>query len=163
LPRGHRAWTLRRDRNEHVSGLHREIEMDRVGYDDARGLRRPGALEPGRGAAAQRQRSGAVAPVGPVSQVADPDTPEGRLLARTWSGAADDNLEPSDILEMVNAGIVPLTLSDSLAAEFWAKVFTQLHPHSDVVLTETGATGWAIRTSVICTVTMPAASRARRQ
>jgi membrane-bound lytic murein transglycosylase MltF len=59
--------------------------------------------------------------------------------------AADENLEPSDILEMVNAGIVPLTLSDSLAAEFWAKVFKDLHPYSDVVLTETAATGWAIR------------------
>ena len=59
--------------------------------------------------------------------------------------AADENLEPSDILEMVNAGIVPLTLADSLAAEFWAKVFNQLHPYSDVVLTESGATGWAIR------------------
>jgi membrane-bound lytic murein transglycosylase MltF len=58
---------------------------------------------------------------------------------------ADENLEPTDILEMVNAGLVPLTLSDSLAAEFWAKVFDQLHPYSDVPLTDAGAMGWAFR------------------
>jgi len=58
---------------------------------------------------------------------------------------ADENLEPSDILEMVNAGLVPLTLSDSLTAEFWAKVFEHLHPYSDLPLTDAGATGWAFR------------------
>jgi len=59
--------------------------------------------------------------------------------------AADENLEPADILEMVNAGIVPMTLSDSVTAEFWAKVFDRLHPYPDLPLVDTGATGWAFR------------------
>jgi membrane-bound lytic murein transglycosylase MltF len=58
---------------------------------------------------------------------------------------ADENLEPTDILEMVNAGLVPYTLSDSLTAEFWAKVFDQLHVYPDAALTESGAIGWTIR------------------
>jgi membrane-bound lytic murein transglycosylase MltF len=58
---------------------------------------------------------------------------------------ADENLEPSDILEMVNAGLVPLTLSDSLTAEFWAKVFDQLHLYRNLSLTDAGAMAWAFR------------------
>ena len=58
---------------------------------------------------------------------------------------ADENLEPADILEMVNAGIVPMTLSDSVTAEFWAQVFDHLHPYSDLPLIDAGATGWAFR------------------
>jgi membrane-bound lytic murein transglycosylase MltF len=60
---------------------------------------------------------------------------------------ADENLEPADILEMVNAGIVSLTLSDSLTAEFWAKVFDQIHVYSDLPVIDTGATAWAFRKS----------------
>jgi membrane-bound lytic murein transglycosylase MltF len=45
----------------------------------------------------------------------------------------------------VNAGLVPLTLSDSLTAEFWAKVFPDLHLYPGLPLTDTGATGWAFR------------------
>lgn len=58
---------------------------------------------------------------------------------------ADENLEPSDILEMVNAGIVSLTLSDSVTAEFWSRVFDQIHVYSDLTLTDEGATAWAFR------------------
>src|SRR3954453_16342997 len=58
---------------------------------------------------------------------------------------SDENLQPTDILEMVNAGLVPLTLSDSLTAEFWAKVFPDLHPYSNVPLTDSGAMAWALR------------------
>jgi len=59
--------------------------------------------------------------------------------------AADENLEPTDILEMVNAGLVPLTVSDSLTAEFWARVFDDLHPYAALPLTDSGAMGWALR------------------
>jgi membrane-bound lytic murein transglycosylase MltF len=59
--------------------------------------------------------------------------------------AADENLEPVDILEMVNAGLVPLTVGDSLTVEFWARVFDDLHPYSALPLTDAGSTGWAFR------------------
>jgi len=58
---------------------------------------------------------------------------------------ADENLEPADILEMVNAGIVPMTLSDSVTAEFWTQIFDHLHPYPELPLVDTGATGWAFR------------------
>ena len=58
---------------------------------------------------------------------------------------ADENLESSDILEMVNAGLVGMTLADRLVAEFWAKVFDRLRVHSDAAIVENGATGWALR------------------
>jgi membrane-bound lytic murein transglycosylase MltF len=46
---------------------------------------------------------------------------------------------------MVNAGLVPLTLADSLQAEFWDKVFPDLEPFTGVPLLDTGAMGWAFR------------------
>jgi membrane-bound lytic murein transglycosylase MltF len=56
---------------------------------------------------------------------------------------ADENLESSDILEMVNAGLVGMTLADRLVAEFWAKIFDGLRVHADAAVVENGATGWA--------------------
>jgi len=38
---------------------------------------------------------------------------------------ADENLEPSDILEMVNAGLVKLTFAEQSMAEFWSRTFDQ--------------------------------------
>ena len=42
---------------------------------------------------------------------------------------APDVLEDDDILEMVNAGLVPITIVDDYLAEFWSKVFTEPHVH----------------------------------
>ncbi len=39
---------------------------------------------------------------------------------------APDNLEAEDILEMVNAGLVPATIVDDTRARFWKQVFTKL-------------------------------------
>jgi len=39
---------------------------------------------------------------------------------------APEVLEDDDILEMVNAGLVPITVVDSYMAEFWSQVFTQI-------------------------------------
>jgi membrane-bound lytic murein transglycosylase MltF len=58
---------------------------------------------------------------------------------------ADENLEPTDILEMVNAGLVGMTLADGQVAEFWAKIFDKLRLHPDAALVEGGAIGWALR------------------
>jgi membrane-bound lytic murein transglycosylase MltF len=49
------------------------------------------------------------------------------------------NLEEDDILEMVNAGIVPTTVVHDYLAEFWKKVFTSLVVHETVAV-RTGAT-----------------------
>ena len=58
---------------------------------------------------------------------------------------ADENLEPTDILEMVNAGLVGMTLADGQVAEFWAKIYDKLRLHPDAAVVENGATGWALR------------------
>jgi len=50
---------------------------------------------------------------------------------------APDELEDDDILEMVNAGLTPITVVDDFLAEFWSKVFTELDVHSSVT-TRTG-------------------------
>jgi len=50
---------------------------------------------------------------------------------------APDELEDDDILEMVNAGLTPITVVDDFLAEFWSKVFTELDVHESVT-TRTG-------------------------
>ncbi len=54
---------------------------------------------------------------------------------------ADENLEPTDILEMVNAGLVGMTLADGQVAEFWAKIYDKLRLHPAAAVVEGGATG----------------------
>jgi membrane-bound lytic murein transglycosylase MltF len=58
---------------------------------------------------------------------------------------APENLEPEDILEMVNAGIVKLTIADSYIAAFWKQIFTKLVLRPDVTLRTGGAVAWMIR------------------
>ncbi len=48
------------------------------------------------------------------------------------------NLEDDDVLEMVNAGLIPITVCDDYLADFWEKVFKNLTVHDDVTL-RTGA------------------------
>lgn len=49
------------------------------------------------------------------------------------------NLEEDDLLEMANAGIIPLVVAHDYLAEFWQKVFTNITVH-DTVAVRTGAT-----------------------
>jgi membrane-bound lytic murein transglycosylase MltF len=48
------------------------------------------------------------------------------------------NLEDDDLLEMVNAGLIPAVVVHDYMAEFWKKVFTNLNVHDTVTL-RTGA------------------------
>jgi len=59
--------------------------------------------------------------------------------------AADEDLEDEDILEMVNAGIVGITVVDSTIAELWAKVFDQLALRPDLAVAPNVSIGWAFR------------------
>jgi membrane-bound lytic murein transglycosylase MltF len=58
---------------------------------------------------------------------------------------ADENLEDEDILEMVNAGLIPATVVDSHIATFWKQIFEQIEPHPGVKLREGAEIAWAIR------------------
>ena len=58
---------------------------------------------------------------------------------------APDVLEDDDVLEMVNAGLAPITIVDDYLAEFWSKVFTSITVHSDVALRSGGSLAVAFR------------------
>jgi membrane-bound lytic murein transglycosylase MltF len=54
-------------------------------------------------------------------------------------------LEDDDVLEMVNAGLAPITVVDDYLAEFWSKVFTDITVHKDVTLRTGGSLAVAFR------------------
>jgi membrane-bound lytic murein transglycosylase MltF len=58
---------------------------------------------------------------------------------------APETLETEDILEMVNAGLVKVTIADAHIAMFWKKIFPKLTLHSDVAVRTGGEIGWMIR------------------
>lgn len=58
---------------------------------------------------------------------------------------ADENLEDEDLLEMVNAGLIPAVVVDSHKADFWAQVFDDVTVHHDVAVREGGTVAWALR------------------
>ena len=59
--------------------------------------------------------------------------------------AADPNLNDEDLLEMVNAGLIPATVTINVRANFWAQIFTHLTVHPDIVVKEEGQLAWATR------------------
>ena len=58
---------------------------------------------------------------------------------------ADESLETEDILEMVNAGVVPLTVADIHIALLWESVFENLIVYRDLAVRRGGKIAWAIR------------------
>ncbi|HKN42361.1 MAG TPA: lytic transglycosylase F, partial [Propionibacteriaceae bacterium] len=54
-------------------------------------------------------------------------------------------LEDDDVLEMVNAGLAPITIVDDYLAEFWSKVFTDMKVHQDIAVRSGGILAVAFR------------------
>jgi membrane-bound lytic murein transglycosylase MltF len=54
-------------------------------------------------------------------------------------------LEDDDVLEMVNAGLAPITIVDDYLAGFWSKVFTGIKVHSDIAVRSGGVLAVAFR------------------
>ena len=59
--------------------------------------------------------------------------------------AAPEVLEDDDLLEMVNAGLVPIIVVDDYLAEFWSQVFTNLNVHRDIAVRSGGSLAVAVR------------------
>jgi membrane-bound lytic murein transglycosylase MltF len=59
--------------------------------------------------------------------------------------AAPENLEDDDLLEMVNAGLIPAIIVDDYLARFWKKVFPDLQLHENVAVRSGGNLGVAVR------------------
>jgi membrane-bound lytic murein transglycosylase MltF len=57
---------------------------------------------------------------------------------------ADENLQPEDMFEMVNAGLVAMTVGENRWLQFWTKVLPHLQVHSNVVIAE-GSIAWAMQ------------------
>jgi len=58
---------------------------------------------------------------------------------------ADEVLEDYDLLDMVNAGVIPAVIVDSHAAELWEQIFDGIKVHRDLSVHEGGDIAWAIR------------------
>ena len=59
--------------------------------------------------------------------------------------AASEYMEDSDLLEMVNAGLISMIVVDDHKAKFWAQVFNNIKLHPDIAINSGGNIGWAIR------------------
>lgn len=57
----------------------------------------------------------------------------------------DENLEDEDLLEMVNAGLLPWTIVDRHKAEIWKTTFEHITLHGDIAIAQDGEIAWAIR------------------
>jgi membrane-bound lytic murein transglycosylase MltF len=58
---------------------------------------------------------------------------------------APEALEDEDLIEMVNAGLIPFTVSIDAVANFWGKVFPKIKVHEEVNLRADGDIAWAMR------------------
>ncbi len=59
--------------------------------------------------------------------------------------AVEPYLEDHDLLEMVNAGLLPFTIVDSHKARFWSRVFERIVVHPDLSVRTGGQIAWAFR------------------
>ncbi|HEY1290061.1 MAG TPA: transglycosylase SLT domain-containing protein [Burkholderiales bacterium] len=59
--------------------------------------------------------------------------------------AAPEDLQDDDLLEMLNAGLIGLTVVDRYKGLAWAKVFKRIKPRDDLRVNEGGDIAWMIR------------------
>lgn len=57
----------------------------------------------------------------------------------------DESLEDEDLMEMVNADLLPFIIVDAYKADIWSHVFPDMKVRHDVVLSDQGKIAWAIR------------------
>ncbi len=58
---------------------------------------------------------------------------------------AEELFEDEDLLEMVNAGLIPMIVMDSHKAHFWTQIFDKIKVHDDIAVREGGEIAWAFR------------------
>lgn len=57
----------------------------------------------------------------------------------------DEKLEDYDLLEMVNAKLIPAVIVDSHKVDFWRQVFAEITVHENLAVNEGGNIAWAMR------------------
>ncbi|MGU3412605.1 transglycosylase SLT domain-containing protein [Enterobacteriaceae bacterium C34A] len=58
---------------------------------------------------------------------------------------APESLEDEDLIEMLNAGLIPLIVVDRHLAVFWKQVFPKIEVHENIVLRDNASIAWAVR------------------
>jgi membrane-bound lytic murein transglycosylase MltF len=58
---------------------------------------------------------------------------------------ADETFEDEDLLEMVNAGLIPMIVMDSHKAQFWTQIFDKIQVNSNIAVRTGGEIAWAMR------------------
>jgi membrane-bound lytic murein transglycosylase MltF len=58
---------------------------------------------------------------------------------------ASEYLEDEDLLEMVNAGLIPMVVVDDYLADFWSQIFKDIKLHSNIAVRKRGQIAWMIR------------------
>jgi membrane-bound lytic murein transglycosylase MltF len=58
---------------------------------------------------------------------------------------ADETFEDEDLLEMVNAGLIPMIVMDSHKAQFWKQILDNITVHQDIAVRAGGEIAWAFR------------------
>lgn len=59
--------------------------------------------------------------------------------------AADESFEDEDLLEMVNAGLIPMIVMDSHKAQFWVQIFDKIKVHPEISVRTSGEIAWGFR------------------
>ena len=58
---------------------------------------------------------------------------------------ANQHLATEDLLEMVNAGVIGITVADNYRARLWAQVLPDIVVHEEIKVNQGGTLGWAVR------------------
>ena len=59
--------------------------------------------------------------------------------------AADKNLTDDDLVQMVNAGLIPATATTNQRAELWSQLLAHIQPHPDLVIASGAQLAWVMR------------------
>lgn len=59
--------------------------------------------------------------------------------------AAPEDLEDEDLLEMLNAGLVPIVVTNAYLPKIWEAIYTNIRGNPDVVVDDAGQIAWAMR------------------
>jgi membrane-bound lytic murein transglycosylase MltF len=59
--------------------------------------------------------------------------------------AVPEDLNDEDILQMVNAGLLPTTVVNDWTVKLWGKLLTKLQAHADIAINTGGSLGWVVR------------------
>ncbi len=58
---------------------------------------------------------------------------------------ADEHMEDEDLLQMVDAGLIPIVIVDSTKADFWVQIFDNITAHHELAVRTGGEIAWAFR------------------